>query len=109
MRNVLGDPTKCLNRNCRHEFYKESNIGYIPQSPSEVSVVMMCPKCRDVFTITQIPSMVEDYMGSLKSKPTPKLTKITHNEIKEVRDVLVNDDNILISILDTPIYEGREE
>ena len=108
MRNVLGDPTKCLNRMCRHEFYKESNIGYIPQSPSEVTVVMMCPKCRDVFAITQVPSMVEDYIGSLKPKPSPKLTRITSSEIKDMRDVLAKD-NVLVSILDAPVFDGREE
>lgn len=108
MRNVLGDPSKCLNRNCRHEFYKESNIGFIPQSPSEITVVMMCPKCRDVFAITQVPSMLEDYIGSLSPKPKPKISRITSSEIKNVRDVLAGD-NVLVSILDSSVFEGKED
>jgi len=107
MRNILGDPTRCLNRNCKHEFYKESNIGYIPQSPAEVAVVMMCPKCHDVFAITQIPSMVEDYMNSLKAEPKSKLPKITRSELVNIQNSLIGDDNILSSILEAPLIDEK--
>ena len=87
-------PKKCLTRNCKGIFDKESCEGWIPLSPIYTWCVMRCPKCHDKFAIQQPIAIVEEYLKELPSRPKSKLPKITVSEVNEVHEAL-NKDNIL--------------
>lgn len=101
--SIYGMPTKCLNRSCKHVFYKNSHLGWTPKSETEVYVVMRCPKCKDTFLISQMINMVYEYLGNLPEDPSKKIiTKlgpITANEIGKIKEYL-HDPGILQSLND---------
>jgi hypothetical protein len=67
---IVGKPKYCLNRNCKHPFFKESHLGWLPKSEVEVYSIMRCPNCKDTFAVVQLISMAHDYKSNLPSDPS---------------------------------------
>lgn len=86
---IFGMPRKCPNRTCRHPFYKESHLGWLPKSEVEAFAVMRCPKCKDTFMVVQLMSMVHEYKEKLPKDPKKAAIKlegpITLAEISRIR------------------------
>lgn len=108
--NVFGMPTKCPNRNCRAEFFKDSHKGWLPKSELEVYAVMRCPSCRDTFMVSQMLSMVHEYKESLpERKVIPnKVTIFSERDQENFRTELFSDDNPLNTLFDG-YYPGASE
>ena len=98
---IVGRPKKCLNRNCRHPFFKESHLGWLPKSEVEIYSVMRCLKCKDTFAVVQLISMAHDYRTSLPKDPAQIQGKepITKHELISVQKKLEEND-ILQSLLE---------
>lgn len=102
--SIFGIPRKCLNRACRQEFYKQSHLGWLPKSETEVFSVMRCPKCKDTFLISQIISSVYEYKDNLPNDPLDHIkldrSPISQSELDKVKQALESTD-VLKSL-----YEG---
>jgi len=87
---IFGMPKRCANRNCRHPFYQESHLGWLPKNEVEAFAIMRCPKCKDTFKVTQMLSMVHGYKENLPRDPRiVKLeSPITTKEIEKMRKKL---------------------
>ena len=98
---IVGRPKKCLNRNCRHPFFKESHLGWLPKSEVEIYSVMRCLKCKDTFAVVQLISMAHDYRTSLPKDPAQLQGKepITKHELISVQKKLEEND-VLQSLLE---------
>jgi hypothetical protein len=95
--SIMGKPKKCLNRNCKTRFYKESLMGYAPHTNTTVLCIMKCPKCKDTFAIVQAVSIIKEYTNELPCRPKtnrPNLPPITSVEINQVHQKL-EEDNLL--------------
>lgn len=93
---IVGKPKKCLNRNCRHPFVKESHLGYMVKSEIQVLAIMRCLKCKDTFAVVQLFSMAEEYKNSLP-KDTSQVTTsgpISKNEVNIMRKKLNSKDSL---------------
>jgi hypothetical protein len=93
---IVGKPKKCLNRNCRNLFTKESHLGWMPNEIHTVTAVMKCSKCKDIFFVRQLKSMAHEYKESLpKDSNTGSLGgPISKNEINLMRKKLENKDSL---------------
>lgn len=93
---IVGKPKKCLNRNCRHPFVKESHLGYMVKSEIQVLAIMRCLKCKDTFAVVQLFSMAEEYKNSLPkdSLQSQVLGPISKNEINIMRKKLNSKDSL---------------
>jgi hypothetical protein len=98
---IVGRPKKCLNRNCRHPFFKESHLGWLPKSEVEIYSVMRCLKCKDTFAVVQLISMAHDYRTLLPKDTTQFQGKepITKHELMSVQKKLEEND-VLQSLLE---------
>jgi hypothetical protein len=100
--NVYGSPKKCLNRNCKALFDKDSHLGYLQKSDTEVFAVLRCHKCKDTFLVCQMFNMVWDYYEELPAsqKREKEITDfpITQEEIENVRWKLDTDNSVLSSV-----------
>ena len=67
---IVGKPKHCLNRNCKHPFFKESHLGWLPKSEVEVYTIMRCLACKDTFAVIQLISMAHEYKEKLPLDPT---------------------------------------
>lgn len=87
---IVGKPKNCLNRTCKHPFFRESHLGWLPKSEVEVYAVMRCLKCKDTFAVVQLISMAHDYKNSLHKDPNMVNSEkpISKNEIKSVQKKL---------------------
>jgi hypothetical protein len=100
--NIFGTPKKCPTRKCRATLYKDCHLGWLPKSTVEAYAIIRCPKCQEIFAISQMYSDVHDYFESLPNnpklvKPTSPISEKEHKYIKRKLD----DTNILKSL-----YEG---
>ena len=93
---IVGKPKCCLNRNCKHPFYKESHLGWMPKSEVEVYAIMRCPKCKDTFAVVQLISMAEGYRSALPKDQTqiPPTAPISKNEVLSIRKKLDGKDSL---------------
>ena len=93
---IVGKPKHCLNRNCKHPFFKESHLGWLPKSEVEVYAIMRCPKCKDTFAVVQLISMVHEYKQNLPLDPSQSAptSLITKKEISIMRKKLQNKDSL---------------
>ena len=93
---IVGKPKCCLNRNCKHPFYKESHLGWMPKSEVEVYAIMRCPKCKDTFAVVQLISMAENYRAALPKDQSqiPSPSPISKNEVVTMRKKLDNKDSL---------------
>jgi hypothetical protein len=98
---IVGRPKKCLNRNCRHPFFKESHLGWLPKSEVEIYSVMRCLKCKDTFAVVQLISMAHDYRTLLPKDPSQLQGKepITKHELMSVQKKLEEND-VLQSLME---------
>ena len=98
---IVGRPKKCLNRLCKHPFFKESHLGWLPKSEVEIYAVMRCLKCKDTFAVVQLISMAHDYRRILPRDPNLQNIDqpITKNEIRNLQKKL-EDSNILHSLME---------
>ena len=98
---IVGRPRKCLNRNCRHPFFKESHLGWLPKSEVEIYSVMRCLKCKDTFAVVQLISMAHDFRNSLPKDPAQLQAKepITKHELMSVQKRL-EDTDVLQSLME---------
>jgi hypothetical protein len=101
---IIGRPKKCINRNCKTPFFKESLYGYMPKSSTEIFCLMRCSGCGDVFAIIQPVSIVKSYLNKLPSKPKTNRKNITNITIGEVEDIkkTMEEKNILSLLNDEP-------
>jgi hypothetical protein len=99
---VYGQPTRCVNRNCRAIFYRDCHKGWLPKSELEVYTIMKCHVCRDVFMVSQMINMVHEYKETLPERePTPNEITIFGDLDKEAfRKELYSDDNPLFNLFD---------
>ena len=99
---VYGQPTKCVNRNCRALFYRDSHKGYLPKSELEIYAVLRCPVCRDTFMVSQMINMVHEYKESLPVREIHpnKITIFTTEDQKTFRNELFKEDNPLFNLYD---------
>ena len=99
---VFGAPTKCPNRTCRAEFFKDCHLGWLPKSELEVFAIMKCSSCRDRFMVAQMINMVHDYKENLPVRETPqnKITIFTEKDREVFRQELFSDDNPLFNLFD---------
>ena len=118
--SISGVPTRCLNRQCRAPFYKESHLGWLPKADLEVFAIMRCKVCKDTFAVAQVISIVHDYYAKLPVDPKNitaiNATKapITKKEVARVRQRLASETNILATLSEgawqgAPGYVDREE
>ena len=93
---IVGKPKHCLNRNCKHPFFKESHLGWLPKSEVEVYTIMRCPECKDTFAVIQLISMAHEYKSKLPLDPSqvPPTTAISKKEILAMRKKLQNKDSL---------------
>lgn len=98
---IVGKPKNCLNRTCKHPFFRESHLGWLPKSEVEVYAVMRCLKCKDTFAVVQLISMAHDYKSSLHRDPSMINSEkpISKNEIKNMQKKLEESD-ILHSLME---------
>ena len=98
---IVGKPKNCLNRNCKHPFFKESHLGWLPKSEVEVYTIMRCPACKDTFAVIQLISMAHEYKQKLPADPSqvPSTTAISKKEISNMRKKL-QDKDALKSLLE---------
>ncbi len=103
--NIFGTPKRCCNRKCKQPFYRESHLGFLPESESEVRAIMRCSKCGDTFAILQMVVMAHDYYETLpvdpryiKKKFNNPISVTEHRQIKKRMD----NENVLKSL-----YEGQ--
>ena len=102
---IFGMPRCCPNRLCRHPFYQESHLGWLPKSEVEAYAIMRCAQCHDTFAIVQLMSMVHEYKERLPkeaSKAEGFDGPITLSEMNRFRKKLENP-NALSSL-----NEGRK-
>lgn len=100
---IFGMPRCCLNRLCRHPFYRESHLGWMPKSEVEAYAIMRCPNCGDTFAVVQLMSMVHEYKERLPRDPKKAELRggpITAKEINQMRKRLDTDPHILTSLND---------
>jgi hypothetical protein len=91
---ITGSPKRCLNRNCKEPFTKESHLGYLMRSELEVYAVMRCTKCKDTFTICQQIGNAYEYYELLPKDVKISVIQsklITKEEIRKVRKHLESD------------------
>lgn len=93
---IVGKPKHCLNRNCKHPFFKESHLGWLPKSEVEVYTIMRCPSCKDTFAVIQLISMAHEYKEKLPLDPTqlPSTSPISKKEISSMRKKLQDKDSL---------------
>lgn len=93
---IVGKPKQCLNRICKHPFFLESHLGWLPKSEVEVYAIMRCSKCKDTFAVVQLISMAHDYKTSLPKDPAQNSPTgpITKNEILSFRKKLDSKDSL---------------
>ena len=93
---IVGKPKHCLNRNCKHPFFKESHLGWLPKSEVEVYTIMRCPSCKDTFAVIQLISMAHEYKSALPLDPTQisPTSSITKKEITQMRKKLQDKDSL---------------
>lgn len=93
---IVGKPKHCLNRNCKHPFFKESHLGWLPKSEVEVYTIMRCPACKDTFAVIQLISMAHEYKSKLPLDPSqvPPTTAISKKEISAMRKKLQDKDSL---------------
>ena len=101
---IYGTPRCCPNRLCRHEFYRESHLGWMPKSEVEAYAIMRCPKCKYTFAVVQLLSMVHSYMERLPPDPKKSHKRhiskpITTKEINRVRKKM-DSENVFTSLND---------
>jgi hypothetical protein len=98
---IVGKPKNCLNRTCKHPFFKESHLGWLPKSEVEIYAVMRCLKCKDTFAVVQLISMAHDYKSSLHREPSMINSEkpITKNEIKNMQKKL-DESDVLHSLME---------
>ena len=98
---IIGRPKNCLNRTCKHPFFKESHLGWLPKSEVEIYSVMRCLKCKDTFAVVQLISMAHDYRSSLLKDPTQLQIKdpISRHELMSVQKRL-EDHDVLQSLME---------
>ena len=94
--SIFGMPRRCLNRNCRAVFYKESHLGWQPKSEMEIYAIMRCPSCRDTFMVVQTMSMGHDYYQRLGNDPMRR--PISKKEVERARQRLALDPNPLSTL-----------
>ena len=92
---ISGKHKRCPNRMCKAAFFKDSFCGYQPKSSTSVEIIMQCPKCGDVFAITQEILIVQEYMSELPCRPR-KTTPITAEEHIKIKQTM-EEQNILMS------------
>lgn len=103
---IFGMPRRCPNRTCRHPFYKESHLGWLPKSEVQALAIMRCPKCRDTFAVVQLLSMVHEYKEKLPADPrniSLMEGPITLAEVNRMRKKLDTEPNPL-----SLLFEGRK-
>ena len=113
---ITGSPSLCCNRLCRAPFTRESHLGYLQKSETEVFAVMRCQKCGDTFKIIQMISKANAYKQALKpgkQNPSAPSQKITLSEIDTIRKQM-DDDNPLKTLFEgqkpgAPNKVGEEE
>lgn len=101
---IVGKPKKCINRNCKQKFFKESFLGFLPLSVSEVLCIMKCPKCSDVFAIVQSVSIIKGYLSELPTTPVRNVSNvplITTDEIENIKKTLKEKNALLMLDDDT--------
>jgi hypothetical protein len=93
---IVGKPKHCLNRNCKHPFFKESHLGWLPKSEVEVYTIMRCLACKDTFAVIQLISMAHEYKEKLPLDPTqiPPTSPISKKEISSFRKKLQDKDSL---------------
>jgi hypothetical protein len=98
---IVGKPKNCLNRTCKHPFFRESHLGWLPKSEVEIYAVMRCVKCKDTFAVVQLISMAHEYKSSLYRDPSMINSEkpITKNEIKNMQKRLEESD-VLHSLME---------
>jgi hypothetical protein len=98
---IVGRPKNCLNRTCKHPFFKESHLGWLPKSEVEIYSVMRCLKCKDTFAVVQLISMAHDYRSLLPKDPTQLQIKdpISRHELMSVQKRL-EDNDVLQSLME---------
>lgn len=99
---IVGKPKKCLNRNCKHPFCKESHLGWMVKSEIQVYAIMRCSKCKDTFAVVQLMSMANEYKESLPKDSTQNSGQgpISKTEIALMRKKLESKDSL------KELYEG---
>lgn len=92
---TVGKPKRCLNRNCRHPFVKESHLGWLVKSEIHVYAIMKCLKCKTVRPVIQLMSMAHEYKEALPKNHEDSATgPISKNEIINMRKKLDTKDSL---------------
>jgi hypothetical protein len=93
---IVGKPKQCLNRICKHPFFLESHLGWLPKSEVEVYAIMRCSKCKDTFAVVQLISMAQEYKAALPKDPmqVPVSGPISKKEISSFKKKLDHKDSL---------------
>ena len=75
---IVGKPKCCLNRNCKHPFFRESHLGWMPKSEVEVEE----PKVEELKQEVEDPkSEVEEFKSEVE-QPKPSRESDISSETK---------------------------